>query len=52
MMYNSFRNNCKYEDPIKDLLIKEIKGKFLTFDEKKRIKKYSEEKRKKNKNKK
>lgn len=34
-----------FETPIDELLEKQRKGKFLTFDEKEKIKKYSEEQR-------
>lgn len=42
----------KFETPIDKLLEKQRTGKFLTFDEKEEIKKYSQEQRIKNLNKK
>lgn len=46
--YRSFPRTNPEFFPIKDLLMKQRKGEFLTFEEKERIKKYNEERRLKN----
>jgi len=45
---NFKKRKDEYEDnvPIEDLLLKQRKGKFITHNEKIRIKKYAEERRK------
>jgi hypothetical protein len=52
-MFDKHRHSSyfPFHRPTKDLLFDQRKGKFLTFDEKERLKKYASEQRKKNLNK-